>query len=244
VKNFTHQVNYPPVAHAPDVDWSKAGRIPIDRNDEPLVQVCPGPSLISVIPSYANQGIPGAINSCYVRQGVYNRLLNVARALPSGYRLVVLDGWRPFCVQQYLFDALLESIRASHPEFNETELRNRTLEFVCLPTREEDSPSSHLTGGAVDVTLSDADGQLLDMHTQFDEAIPESYTVFLEGLEKLELKERRARDNRRLLYWAMLEQGFTNLTSEWWHYDFGDQLWAYYSGNKRAFYGVAKPDND
>ena len=243
MKDFSQRVNCPPVVAAPDVDWSKAGRIPIDRNDEPLVQVCPSRSSISVISSYANQGIPGAISSCYVRQGVYDRLISVARTLPSAYRLVVLDAWRPFSVQQHLFDTLFESIRASHPEFNDTELRNRTLEFVCLPRREEDSPSSHLTGGAVDVTLSDADGHLLDMYTQFDEAVPESYTVFLERYEKLKPKQRRARDNRRLLYWAMLEQGFTNLTSEWWHYDFGDQLWAYYSGKERAFYGVAKPVN-
>ena len=28
----------------------------------------------------------------------------------------------------------------------------------------------------------------------------------------------------------MLDAGFSNLPSEWWHYDFGDQLWAWHTG--------------
>ena len=35
--------------------------------------------------------------------------------------------------------------------------------------------------------------------------------------------------NRRLLYHVMTENGFTNLPSEWWHYDYGDRFWAYYN---------------
>ena len=38
------------------------------------------------------------------------------------------------------------------------------------------------------------------------------------------------------------EQGFTNLPSEWWHYDFGDQLWAHYGGHGQALYGPAELD--
>ena len=40
----------------------------------------------------------------------------------------------------------------------------------------------------------------------------------------------------------MHEADFTNLPSEWWHYDFGDQLWAHYSGNGVARYGPAELD--
>ena len=35
----------------------------------------------------------------------------------------------------------------------------------------------------------------------------------------------------------MIEAGFSNLPSEWWHYDFGDQLWAWHSGAQAALYG-------
>jgi zinc D-Ala-D-Ala dipeptidase len=30
--------------------------------------------------------------------------------------------------------------------------------------------------------------------------------------------------NRRLLYWAMRNQGFTNYSYEYWHFDYGDQV--------------------
>lgn len=241
MKDLPLSVDLSPIDPAPVIDGAKIARIPIGENDDPLVQVCPAHPLIRVIPHYAEQGIPGAISECYVRQGVYNRLLNAARALPSEYKLVVLDGWRPICVQQYLFDALLTSIRADYPDIDESVLLQRTVEFVSLPSSDELAPSFHLTGGAVDVTLSDENGHILDMGSPFDGATAESHTAFFESRKKLAPCERRARDNRKRLYWAMIGQGFTNLASEWWHYDFGNQLWAYQSGNKRALYGVAKP---
>lgn len=46
------------------------------------------------------------------------------------------------------------------------------------------------------------------------------------------------RDNRRLLYKIMTEAGFTNLPSEWWHYDYGDRFWAYYNNCSAIYEGV------
>ncbi len=38
-------------------------------------------------------------------------------------------------------------------------------------------------------------------------------------------EDEQVRENRRLLYYAMIDAGFTNLPSEWWHYDYGDRFW-------------------
>ncbi|QTP61387.1 M15 family metallopeptidase [Billgrantia antri] len=187
-------------------------------------------------------GIPGAVPECFVREGVYRALLAAARALPEGFGLVVLDGWRPWRVQQYLFDTLHEAIHLHHPELDEEELLERTREFVSLPSRDPAAPSPHLTGGAVDVTLCDAVGLPLDMGTLFDEALPASHSDHFERLATPSQEQLRARDNRRLLYRIMIEQGFTNLPSEWWHYDLGDQLWAHYGGHAEARYGPAELD--
>ncbi|MDI5921035.1 M15 family metallopeptidase [Halomonas sp. LR5S13] len=229
-----------PIDRHPDPDWSVVSRIPITGSDEPLVPLSLAPSPIRIFPVYAKQDVPGAINECYVREGVYRRLLKVARSLPAELGLVVLDGWRPWRVQQYLFDTLQEAIRSHHPELSDETLLERTREFVSVPSREASSPSPHLTGGAVDVTLSDADGLPLDMGTLFDEAVPASHTVALEEIPRPDARQRQARDNRRRLHGAMREQGFTNLPSEWWHYDAGDQLWAHYSGHAQALYGPAE----
>lgn len=229
-----------PIERRPEPDWPVVNRIPITGSDEPLVPLSLAPSPIRIFPVYAKQDIPGAVNECYVREGVYRRLLKVARSLPAGYGLVVLDGWRPWRVQQYLFDTLQEAIRSHHPELSDTALLEQTREFVSVPSREATSPSPHLTGGAVDVTLSDADGLPLDMGTLFDEAVPASHTAALEAIRDPDAGQRQARDNRRRLHGVMCEQGFTNLPSEWWHFDAGDQLWAHYSGHARALYGPAE----
>jgi len=234
------QLTATPIVERPEPDWPVLSRIPIQGSDEPLVPLSLAPAPIKVFPVYAKQSVPGAVNECYVREGVYRRLLRVAHSLPEGMGLIILDGWRPWRVQQYLFDTLQEAIRAHHPELDQESLLTRTREFVSVPSREPEAPSPHLTGGAVDVTLSDADGLPLNMGTLFDEAVPASHTAYFENREALSETQRQVRDNRRLLYAVMYEAGFTNLPSEWWHYDSGDQLWAHYGQHERAIYGPAE----
>ncbi|MGQ4877838.1 M15 family metallopeptidase [Billgrantia sp. LNSP4103-1] len=229
-----------PVPSQPFPGWESVSRRPIRDNGERLVPMSLAPSPIRVFPAYARLGIPGAVPECFVREGVYRALLAAARALPEGIGLVVLDGWRPWRVQQYLFDTLHEAIHLHHPELGEEELLIRTREFVSVPSRDPAAPSPHLTGGAVDVTLCDADGLPLDMGTLFDEALPASHSDHFERLQVPSHEQQRARDNRRLLHRVMSEQGFTNLPSEWWHYDLGDQLWAHYGGHGEAIYGPAE----
>ena len=137
---------------------------------------------------------------------------------------------------------ILYNARRQHPQAEEAELLTRTREFVSLPSRDPAAPSPHLTGGAVDVTLCDDDGIPLDMGTLFDEAVPASHTDHYEHLDTSSTEHRHVRDNRRLLYHAMRQQGFTNLPSEWWHFDLGDQLWAHYGGHPHARYGPAELD--
>ena len=40
----------------------------------------------------------------------------------------------------------------------------------------------------------------------------------------------------------MIEAGFTNLSSEWWHYDYGDKFLAYFTGNTAMFEGIIDAD--
>jgi len=231
-----------PIPSLPSPEWSTVSRIAIKECHERLLPMSLAPSPIMVFPAYQRLGIPGAVPECFVREGVYLALLAAARSLPEGIKLLVLDGWRPWRVQQYLFDTLHEAIKHRHPNATEDELLTRTREFVSLPSRDPGAPSPHLTGGAVDVTLCNADGIPLDMGTLFDEATPASHTDHFEQLNKLTPAQQRARDHRRLLYHAMHQQGFTNLPSEWWHFDFGDQLWAHYGGHSAACYGPAELD--
>ncbi|MFP3976467.1 MULTISPECIES: M15 family metallopeptidase [Marinobacter] len=231
-----------PIPSYPAPSWETLRSVSIEDNGESLVPMSLAPAPIKVFPAYARMGIPGAIQECFVREGVYRALLAAARSLPEGIGIIVLDGWRPWRVQQYLFDTLHEAIQHQQPDLDEAALLERTREFVSVPSREPTAPSPHLTGGAVDVTLCDADGLPLDMGTLFDEALPASHSDYFEQLETLTPQQKNARDHRRLLFNTMKQQGFTNLPSEWWHYDFGDQLWAYYGAHDQACYGPAELD--
>ena len=231
-----------PIPSHPAPQWSKVSSLPIIDNGERLLPMSLAPAPIRVFPAYARLGIPGAINECFVRESVYRALVAAARSLPDGTGLIVLDGWRPWKVQQYLFETLQAAIQTHQPGLTESELLTRTREFVSVPSKDSRAPSPHLTGGAVDVTLCDDDGVPLDMGTLFDETLPASHTDHLEQLDSLTASQHQARSNRRLLYHIMGEQGFTNLPSEWWHYDLGDQLWGHYSGQGSVHYGPAEPE--
>ena len=48
-----------------------------------------------------------------------------------------------------------------------------------------------------------------------------------------------AEANRKLLLRTMQKQGFVNYPNEWWHFCYGDKLYAAYKFEKQAIYGKA-----
>ncbi|MCZ2722294.1 M15 family metallopeptidase [Marinomonas sp. 15G1-11] len=229
-----HQVLIP---KCDEFSWDKYKTIPIVESGEALIPLSTS-NLLVTYPFYAKMGIANAIPECFVREGVFEKLHQVTKLIPEGKKLVVLDGWRPFSVQQHLFDTLINILKKSFPTHSEQHLHHKAKSLVSPPSSDVGAPSPHLTGGSVDVTLCDDMGRFLDMGTHFDEASQLSWTAALEGRS---LEYTQAIENRRILYNAMSEVGFTNLPSEWWHYDFGNQLWAYRTSSQRAQYGVTRP---
>ncbi len=215
--------------------WDQYKNIPIEDNGERLIPLSTS-NLLVTYPFYAKMGIANAVPECFVRETVFEKLHQVARIIPRDMKLVVLDGWRPFSVQQHLFDTLINILRKSFPGIEEQRLYDQAKSLVSLPSSDTHNPSPHLTGGSVDVTLCDLAGRFLDMGTDFDEASKLSWTDAFETQP-----DKSACENRRVLYNAMISAGFTNLPSEWWHFDYGNQLWAYRSGKATSVYGVTKP---
>jgi D-alanyl-D-alanine dipeptidase len=86
------------------------------------------------------------------------------------------------------------------------------------------------------LTIVDEQGKPLDMGTEFDSFKETAHTAYF---EKQNGKQAEAiRENRRLLYHVMTAAGFTNLPTEWWHYDYGDRFWAYYKGQDAIYDGI------
>ncbi len=214
---------------APNTGWRE---VAIDPVDEPLVRVAAlGPRIFDR-PRYVEWGVPHALPECWVRQGVGERLLCVSRSLPEDRSLVVWDGYRPLSVQAALYDEWEGRLRTEHPDWDDRRIAEQAARFVTPPSHDPDAPPPHLTGGAVDLTLGDATGTPIDMGTDFDAFVDEAHA------RALEASPAPARANRRTLFWAMSEVGFTGYAQEWWHFDYGDQFWGLVTG-RSARYGPA-----
>lgn len=178
---------------------------------------------------------------CYVRKEVYGRLVQAAKSLPEGYRLRLLDAWRPFALQKELYEVYSQDIIRDFrlEQCSEEERKAMIRKYVSDPIPDREIPPVHTTGGAVDLTVLDETGTELPMGTAFDAFTDSTYTAYYEDPSHCVTEaDVRIQKNRRLLYHIMTSAGFTNLPSEWWHYDYGDRFWGYYKGSPAIYRGV------
>ena len=184
-----------------------------------------------------------ALPKVYVRETVAKMLIECNKILREyAVEILALDGYRSVDLQKELWQYFID----------------RGKELLKTPTEEDlikfagtysSNPSSydpnnfrtwpiHNTGGAIDVTLRSIESKKeLFFCSYFDQADPISVTRYFEK-ENLDDSQKEAQGNRRLLCHAMQEVGFINYPHEWWHYDFGTQMWVMNGGNNaKAYYG-------
>lgn len=213
--------------------------VEIDECGDPLILINTAHNLerISVSGEYAKLGFQAASESQYIRTGVFTKLQRALDYLPKKIGIKVYDAWRPLELQLEIFNKFLGELRVAHPDASEEELVERCKVFVSLPSSATDRPSPHYSGGSIDITLVEQNGSELWMGTGFDDFSARAGTRFFEDIASIKTaQDLIARENRRLLFQAMINAGFTNYPDEWWHYDFGNQFWGKASGSK-AIYG-------
>ena len=195
---------------------------------------------INVDMQYAKSKLPSAIQTAYVRETVAKKLMDAKRLLPEGFTFMIFDAWRPYEVQYSLFDNYRKQILANTTDvMTEEELTKKVCEFVSFPDKSKRVSYVHSTGGAVDITLLNPSGNALNMGTEFDDFSEKAYTDWYER----EGADEQIKRNRRLLHNVLCSCGFTNYPAEWWHYDFGDLFWAFYT-NKDAIYSSKYEEAD
>lgn len=204
--------------------------------NSPFVELKDG-EFFDVKMQYPALGLKTAVKECLVREEVFEMLEKAQSNLPDGYKLRIWDAWRPFALQQELYDTyakvLIKNLKIEDKPFDEQQ--QIVSMYVSIPVSNSMLPPLHATGGAVDVTLVDEEGNELDMGTEFDEF---SETTTTDYYEYAGPNCRQIRDNRRMLYNAMIGAGFTNLPSEWWHYEYGNRVWAYYTNQPALYPGI------
>ncbi|MEQ6353897.1 M15 family metallopeptidase [Lysinibacillus sp. M3] len=157
--------------------------------------------------------------------------------LPENFSLILYDGYRPFQVQQFLFKSFSKQIAQLYPHFTEQEVVSETRKYVAFPSKDHAQFAPHLTGGAIDLTLGDLEGNALNLGSAFDEISGKSATRYFEQQPE---EDWEACVHRRLLYNCMTMVGFTNYSEEWWHYDFNNVSWARRVGAQEASYGAVE----
>ncbi len=194
-------VDPPPVRVVPEPSAFPAVEAP---DAGPLVEV--GGGRITALAVYHQACLPAAVPVVWLRRAVADRLSGAVAALPPRFGLAVFDGWRPLELQRFLHaDAVARLGEAGG--------------FVSEPSADPRRPPPHLTGGAVDLTLT-FDGEALALGTCFDAFVARS------AADAFEDEPGVVRTLRRLLHQVMTSAGFVPLASEWWHFEYGTPRWA------------------
>jgi len=219
-------------------------RHPVDctqqRSDEVLVRtgdyLLPGESYYARtdginVPYY--KPLPGAPEHIWVRKGVAELLRQVNSSLePLGLEVYLWDGYRTTQCQKAIYDWMIEHTMKARGITDFSVAAGMIKDFISDPSDFDPSNPltwiSHITGGAVDLTLRRRDNhEHLFMGSVFDDPTDVSHADHFEIREHHTgaASDIEAMRNRRILYHAMISHGFSSLPSEWWHFDWGDQLW-------------------
>ena len=223
--------------------WSP---IPIEECGEPL-QDLPREFLRMEPHPYMALGAPyGASgNPFQLRQGVVQRLLKAQQRLSDhdpSLRLSIFDAWRPIAVQAFMVEhSIADLCRERGVELMSGDAFDRVVadvgRFWAPPSRDPATPPPHSTGAAVDLTLSSREGIPLEMGGEIDAIGAISEPEHYAGQEDPDACCWHQR--RQLLADVMDASGFAQHPNEWWHYSFGDQLWAWRKGAAVAVYAEA-----
>ncbi|MDQ6471903.1 M15 family metallopeptidase [Flavobacterium sp. LHD-80] len=108
----------------------------------------------------------------------------------KGFRIKLYDCYRPLSIQKRMWEIV------SNPE------------YVADPKK----GSIHNRGGAVDISIVDANGKEVDMGTPFD-------FFGIEASHNYENLSKKIKSNRKFLKKIMIKNGFNSFDSEWWHYN-------------------------
>jgi len=179
------------------------------------------------------QAFSSALPRVYCRETVAKKLLEVnTRLYRFGAELFLWDAFRPITCQRQLWDFFVMQARLTQPKQTEEKLIQHVSQYCSDPRRFDPKDfttwPTHITGGAVDLTLRRlGSGELLYMGGTFDDPSPLSHTAYFEkaSFPALTASGIEALRNRRLLFWAMSASGFANYPFEWWHFDWGTQMW-------------------
>lgn len=166
-----------------------------------------------------------------VREALVDKLRRICKTLKKENKILIIrSAWRSFEHQRLIWHDRVKLLQKKHPNMTSKEINDLVSYFVAPPTK-----SMHATGGAIDALIYDQkNARVMDFGTN-------------EGL-KLDLNKKcypyhptislTAKRNRKLLIHLFENEGFVVDVKEYWHFDFGNVIWALEKKEEKAIYDI------
>lgn len=227
-------------------------KIVIQECHEPLISIPLEKFAVESPHPYEKLGAEYGKRSPYcLRRGVLEAL-EIAQFLLEkshpGWKLKIYDAYRPVGVQQFMVDYTFETLLKKHnlttnnvsPQQRQN-LWEQVYQLWAAPSTDPNTPPPHSTGSAVDLSIVNVYGNVINMGGEIDELSERSHPDYY--LESKQLIEQQYHRHRQLLGRVMNHAGFARHPEEWWHFSLGDQMWAWLHNQqhpediRQAYYG-------
>ncbi|MGC1308501.1 MAG: M15 family metallopeptidase [Phormidesmis sp.] len=225
-------------------------KVPIQECGEALSAIPLAQFAVVTPHPYVSLGAPyGKFSPYFLRQGVVQKLIQAQTYLQAqrpGWRLQIFDAYRPIPVQQFMVNYTFEQLATAEglslldlSGKARSHLKEKVLQFWAIPSLNPNMPPPHSTGAAVDLTLMTSAGNPVDMGSAIDEISARSHPDHFANSNESQAQQYHR--DRSLLKQVMTAAGFCQHPNEWWHFSWGDQLWAWQQGTGAyARYGNAQ----
>jgi len=173
----------------------------------------------------------------FVREPLVAKLERISNELAKDEKtLIIRSAWRSFHHQRKIRQNKTAILRNLYPFKNDREIDKMVSEFIAPETK-----SMHATGGAVDALIFDKRNIcVMDFGTNKGLDIE----LNKECYPHHPMVSAGARKNRELLIGLFHSEGFVVDVKEYWHFDYGNPVWAVENKKDVAFYGVTEPKQD
>ena len=201
--------------------------IPIIENHSPLVSLKTSELSLIFEPSVKED------YRYMVRKELVEKIGRISKALDNeDKKLIIRSAWRSFEHQRILWDNEVHFLQRKYPYKSEGEIREIVSHFIA-PEYE----SMHSTGGAVDALIYDLEEDcVLDFGTNDGLNISLNKKCYPYHPDV----SRQARDNRKLLIHLFEKENFVVNVKEYWHFDYGNAVWAIQQKKPHAIYDIIK----
>ncbi len=165
-----------------------------------------------------------------VREAIIEKIGRISKVLDKQDKILIIrSAWRSFEHQRLLWETTFASFKKKHPEKSDGDIKQIISYFIAPPTK-----SMHVTGGAVDALIYD----------KIEDCVMNFGTN--KGLE-IDLSKKcypyypnispEAKKNRALLINLFEDEDFVCDLKEYWHFDYGNTIWAIEKDKEFAIYG-------